>query len=337
MISLKRYLDQRPDKLPSVTTDAYLATLGAIADAALRCCPPTGEVLQHELSLASEPLKNGRAERAFKSTHQQVLKLLRSWGDQSEAYFTRKTAEVKEILTELAGTAESIGKRDQRYTMQFNEITVSLQSIAQLDDLSRIRVSLLRSASELRGCVERMAREGSESIAQLEASLACHRVQLEQAQELATLDPLTGLYNRREVEARIRRKLTESTPFCVVIVDLNNFKHINDKHGHPAGDEVLRQITHELRMASRAQDILGRWGGDEFVLVIDGNFTNTKIKMQRMRPWVFGTYKIDLAGAAVNVVVTASIGMAEWAPGETMLQVLSRADADLYHDKAVRS
>ncbi len=70
-------------------------------------------------------------------------------------------------------------------------------------------------------------------------------------------------------------------------------------------------------MASRTQDILGRWGGDEFVLVVDGNFTNTKIKMQRMRPWVFGTYEIDLAGTAVNVVVTASIGMAEWALGET--------------------
>jgi diguanylate cyclase (GGDEF)-like protein len=336
MISLKRYLDQRPDKLPLVGRDAYLATLKAIADGAIRCCPPTGEALQHELSLASEPLKNGRAEGAFKSAHQKVLNSLRTWGDQSEAYFTRKTAEVKEILTELAGTAESIGKRDQRYAQQFDEITANLRSIAKLDDISRIRVSLLCSASELKGCVERMAREGSDSIAQLETSLACHRHELEQARELATLDQLTGLYNRREMEVRIQRKLTESTVFCVAIVSLYNFKQINEKHGHVAGDEVLRQITHELRMASRAQDILGRWGSDEFVLVVDGNFTNTKIKMQRMRPWVFGTYELDLAGTMVNVVVSASIGMAEWAPGETLRQILSRVEADMDRDMIAR-
>ena len=61
-----------------------------------------------------------------------------------------------------------------------------------------------------------MVREGNESIAHLEANLASHRVALEQAQELATLDPLTGLYNRREVEARLARKVTGQTPFCVV-------------------------------------------------------------------------------------------------------------------------
>ena len=153
----------------------------------------------------------------------------------------------------------------------------------------------------------------------------------------ASLDPLTGLYNRREVEARIARRVSGQEPFCVVVVDLNNFKRINDQHGHLAGDELLRQIAHELRMASRAQDLLGRWGGDEFVMVIDGNFTNTKIKIQRMRPWVFGTYEIDLAGVKLSIVVSASIGMAEWAPGETILQVLKRADADMYRDKGARS
>ncbi len=336
MISLKRYLEQRSDKLPLVSSDAYLATLEAIAAGALRCCLPTGEVLKRELTVAIEPLKSGRSAGVFKSTQQQVLKSLRSWGEQSETYFARKTAEVKEILTELAGTAEFIGKRDRQYTRQFNEITANLQTIAQLDDLTRIRTSLLRSAGELKGCVERMAREGNQSIAQLEASLASRRVELEQARELAALDPLTGLYNRREVEARIARKLTGESPFCVVIVDLNNFRHINEKHGNVAGDEVLRQIANEPRMASRAQDILGRWGGDEFVLVVDGNFSNTKIKVQRMRPWVFGTYELDLAGAKVSVIVSASIGVAEWSPGETMVQLLSRADAEMYRDKAAR-
>jgi diguanylate cyclase (GGDEF)-like protein len=335
MISLKRYLEQSSEKLPQLCADAHVTMLEAIAAGALRCCPPTGEVLQRELSVAADPLKHERNARVFKSSQQKALKSLRAWGEESEAYFRRKTAEVKEMLTELANTAESIGKRDRRYTQQFHEITSSLQTIAQLDDLGRIKSCVLSNAGELKGCVDRMVREGNESIAHLEASLASHRVALDQAQELASLDPLTGLYNRREVEARIARSVTGQEPFCVVVVDLNNFKRINDQHGHLAGDELLRQIAHELRMASRAQDVLGRWGGDEFVMVIDGNFTNTKIKIQRMRPWVFGTYELDLGGGKLSIVVSASIGMAEWAPGETILQVLKRADADMYRDKGV--
>ncbi len=337
MISLKRYLEGKPEKSSPLCTHAYLAVLEAMAEEALRCCPPTGEVLKRELSIAANPLRNECIAEVFKSSQQKAIKSLRSWGDESEAYFTRKTAEVKEMLTELATTAELIGKRDKRYTQQFHEITSSLQTIAKLDDLGRIKSSVLHSAGELKGCVDRMVREGSDSIAHLEASLASHRVALAQAQELAALDPLTGLYNRREVEARIARRVTGQEPFCVVIVDLNNFKRINDQYSHPAGDELLRQIAHELRMASRAQDVLGRWGGDEFVMVMDGGFTNTRIKVQRMRPWIFGTYELDLAGAKLSIVVSGSMGMAEWAPGETSLQVLKRADAALHRDKAAHS
>jgi diguanylate cyclase (GGDEF)-like protein len=161
-------------------------------------------------------------------------------------------------------------------------------------------------------------------------------VQLEQAERLASLDPLTGLFNRREIEARIARRLALGSPFCLVIIDIDHFKHINDQHGHLAGDELLRLVAQELRLVSREDDIIGRWGGDEFVLLFDGSFTNTKVKVQRMRPWVFGSYQIDISGGQIDVVVDASIGVAEWAPGETMLQVISRADAEMYRDKSSR-
>ena len=159
MISLKRYLEQSSEKLPRPCADAHVAMLEAITASALRCCPPTGEVLERELSVATDPLKQERTTRVFKSSQQKVLKSLCAWGEESEAYFRRKTAEVKEMLTELANTAESIGKRDRRYTQQFHEITSSLQTIAQLDDLGRIKSCVLNSAGELKCCVDRMVRE----------------------------------------------------------------------------------------------------------------------------------------------------------------------------------
>jgi diguanylate cyclase (GGDEF)-like protein len=182
-----------------------------------------------------------------------------------------------------------------------------------------------------------MAREGTESIASLHVTVASYRAKLEQAQELASLDPLTGLYNRREVEARLDTRVGRESPFCVVIIDLNHFKKINDRHGHLVGDELLRQMAKELRLASRSDDVIGRWGGDEFILILDGSFTNTKVKIDRMRPWIFGTYELELSSVQYSVVVSASIGMAEWAPGETMLQVIGRADAEMYREKTAAS
>jgi diguanylate cyclase (GGDEF)-like protein len=335
MISLKRYLQRNQENLPSFFTAAYLTMVETVASGALRCCPPTGETLKRELSIAVEPLRREHTAGSLKSAQQKALKSLRSWGEESDSYFTQKTHEIKEMLTELARMAETIGERDKRYTLQFHDLTSNLQTIAELDDITRIKSSVLRSAGELKSCVDRMVREGVESVAHLEASLDSHRVALEQAQELATLDPLTGLYNRREMETRLAQRVSAKTPFCVVIIDLNNFKQINDRHGHTAGDEVLRQMAGELRMASRAQDTLGRWGGDKFLMVIDGSYTSARVKVQRLRPWVFGAYEINIGAKKLSVVVNGSIGVAEWSQGETLLQLLTRADDDMARDEWV--
>lgn len=333
MISLKNYLESNPDKLLQLGMESYCAVLDGIADSGARCCPSTSLLLQRELSNAAEALKRDPTPETLRCTKQLVLKSLRSWGEQSETYFKRKAGEVKEIFSVLAGTADFLGKRDQRYIRQVGEIAANLQGVARLEDLSRVRAALMRNAGELRGCVERMAKETSDQLAQLQTTLAAHRVELDQARALASLDPLTGLSNRREVEARIAQRVADCTPFCAVIIDLNNFKQINDRHGHLAGDELLRQIAAELRQACRAEDVVGRWGGDEFILILDGSFTSTKVKVERMRPWVFGNYDLELGGEPLSVFVRASIGMAEWAPGETILQVLSRADSEMYREK----
>lgn len=334
MITLRRFLDAAPDKLFGLSPETYGATLKAVGESAAQCCPATGDALQAELAAALKPLKIDPSEKTAKAAQKQVLKALRFWGEQTEIYFQRMAGEVKEILSELAGTADFIGKRDHRYARQFHEISSHLESIAKLDDLSRVRSSLMHHAGELRGCVERMSKEGADSIAHLQTSLSAYRLRLEKAEELASLDPLTGLFNRREVEARIARRVDSGEPFCLVVIDIDRFKAINDVHGHLAGDEALRQIAKELRLVSRENDIIGRWGGDEFVMIFDGSFTNTKVKVERMRPWVFGSYQLDLPGGQIDVVVNASLGVAEWAPGETMLQVVSRADAEMYRDKS---
>ena len=96
---------------------------------------------------------------------------------------------------------------------------------------------------------------------------------LERIQMLATRDELTGLYNRRHMmEAlRVQRALAERTgqPFCVALIDLDHFKQINDTHGHGVGDEVLRGFAQVLQRGLRETDVVARWGGEEFLLLLN--------------------------------------------------------------------
>ena len=333
MISLKRYLDQDTDSCARVLLEAYRAAIVCIAENGRRTCPVFGQTFQEQLGAAEAALRQKPSSRAIKATHDKVLSIIRRWGDSAEDYFKQKASEVKELLMEMASTAEHLGKRNERYACKFAKLNTNLLAIAELEDLSNIRRSLLVSAAEMRSCIDQMHREDRESMDRLKASLSSYQVRLEQAEQLASRDALTGLFNRRAVEARIQRRIAMQSQFCVVILDLNEFKQVNDRHGHIAGDELLRRIAVELKAASRADDIIGRWGGDEFVLVLDCPLLSAKMQLQRLRPWVFGDYDIELGAERVHISVTAAIGMAEWMHGESMLQVLGRADTAMYRDK----
>ena len=123
--------------------------------------------------------------------------------------------------------------------------------------------------------------------------------------------------------------------FCVVMLDLNLFKKVNDKYGHVAGDDLLRQFSEELKRNVRDDDLVGRWGGDEFVVVLNRDLNVGMSQVRRMREWAFGDYMIETGAgkSAVKIRVEASIGLAEWQPGKTVKQVIEEADDAMYRDK----
>jgi diguanylate cyclase (GGDEF)-like protein len=178
-----------------------------------------------------------------------------------------------------------------------------------------------------------MEQDGRERVAALRTQVSTYQTKLEEAEQRASHDPLTGLDNRQGVETKIQRRIDARKPFCVVMLDLNGFKQVNDQYGHEAGDDLLKQFSKELRSASRATDVVGRWGGDEFIVAIDGSLAEAQAHVERLEKWVFGGYSLQLGPETTKVDMNAALGLAEWQPGESIKSLLARADALMYKQK----
>ena len=160
-----------------------------------------------------------------------------------------------------------------------------------------------------------------------------HRRQL---LRLASQDSLTGLPNRRRTAELARAALTAAIsaqqPLTVAIIDLDHFKAINDRYGHAAGDYVLREFARTSRESLRDSDILGRWGGEEFLLVMPETTLDTAlISLERLRTQAL---KIQLPSMDTDLHVTLSAGLAMNDHGVKSLDdIVARADAALYEAK----
>jgi diguanylate cyclase (GGDEF)-like protein len=158
------------------------------------------------------------------------------------------------------------------------------------------------------------------------------RVRAEALYELAILDPLTGLYNRRFCEERLRTEISrsdkQSDPLRVIALDLDNFKAINDRHGHSAGDLVLKEFARRLSRATRGSDIAVRLGGDEFLVILpECPPQDVQIVLSRLT-----SFEVDCDGK--KVAVSSSRGWAQHRLTETPEQLMQRADRALYEEKA---
>jgi diguanylate cyclase (GGDEF)-like protein len=343
VISIKKYLDMDPasagaaeaEELLKATLESYCSTILVMGKSGDRACPALGSGLQQSLGALGKRLSHQVTPSLVRGTRKHVEEQLQQWGDHTAEYYKAKANDVKEILLVLASTAESMGERDQRYTKQFAELTTRLKTIADLEDLAQLRASLMERATELKNRVEQMAEDSNRSVARLRAEVSTYEARLKSVEQIALRDALTGLPNRRNVEDRMERRIESKQVFCAVFLDLNRFKQVNDIHGHMAGDSLLKQFAEELRSNTRPTDVVGRWGGDEFMLILDCDLPGARTQIERLQRVAFGEYtvKSGTGGEKVKVQVNASIGVAEAQPGQTAHEIIEHADAAMYKDK----
>ncbi|SRR6266849_2563138 len=153
---------------------------------------------------------------------------------------------------------------------------------------------------------------------------------------LATRDELTGVFNRRYFFAEAERLLAEQAPVDLLFIDLDNFKIINDSWGHLAGDRILRDVGEVLARTTRDDDVIARYGGDEFVmLVVDVDEASLDAVTARIAREI-SSLRWTFAGQQVSVGVTSGLARSRLLSRPTVAQLLTAGDRDLYKNKWVR-
>jgi diguanylate cyclase (GGDEF)-like protein len=248
------------------------------------------------------------------------------------------THDSQQLLRIVAtAAAEATGARGSRIVSADGSVIASGDA-----DGGGVRLILpLIASGERFGTLELVGDSFSKEERMNAASLAAHAVvALENArlhgmvERQALVDGLTGLANRRAatdaLHAEAARAQRLQTPLALVLADLDGFKDVNDEYGHAVGDEVLRVFADVLRQTVRESDVAGRWGGEEFLLLLPGADEEGAIQLaERVR---VGLADQSVPGAP-GLRVTASFGVAEYAGETNSEDLLAAADSALYRAK----
>jgi diguanylate cyclase (GGDEF)-like protein len=171
-----------------------------------------------------------------------------------------------------------------------------------------------------------------------DAELQAARERISHLEEQIETDPLLDILNRRGFERELNRALAHvkryRTPAGLIFIDLNNFKTINDRHGHLAGDAILKAVAAVLNGHTRASDVVGRFGGDEFVLLL-WNATERHVRAKaREHEAMIASLQVPFADKMLQAHATAGVAML--ADDDDAAKVVERADADMYARKTAK-
>jgi diguanylate cyclase (GGDEF)-like protein len=180
--------------------------------------------------------------------------------------------------------------------------------------------------------LQRIERQHRAKISDLVVTNSQLRTETDKFRKLSTVDALTNAFNRHGIEQIIESVEIRLNPTSIIMVDIDHFKRINDRRGHDAGDRVLQKISNLILKSTRASDKLGRWGGEEFILICPNTSVGMAIALaEKLRIVIFD----GLFEPENPVAITASFGVAAVLPNEPFADAFKRADKALYSAKAL--
>jgi diguanylate cyclase (GGDEF)-like protein len=308
---------------------AYLSSILEIAD--------TLEAISPELGAACrEPLLQLRSRLCANSTLEELQEsritlheILQGFSRGARLQNQALARDLNQTLTMVTRTEDTSAGRNVQYVERLVDFVDRLESAVRAADLPR----LAAQTAELRDFSQSIELDSRDDFARLRQKMTDIQRRLHEVELLATLDPLTGVANRRDMDRELAARIQGGQEFCVLLFDLNGFKEINDRFGHLNGDHVLKQLAARLSGQVRSRDYVCRWGGDEFVAILACDLTIAESRSAQIAERLNGPYLVMGNGHETRVDVTVTVGLAQYCEGESPEQLFHRVDESMYEQK----
>ena len=286
-----------------------------------------------EKLISEEKIK--KLQPVFEKNNKNIIEYIKK----QKKYLKDREEEFKEIIDLLTKAVAALDNDNHVYNEKIYQQSEKLEKITLLDDIKKIKNELIIEVENIRKTVKEKDLRDSEKLDELSKKVNSLNVELEKAKEESVKDGLTGVYNRkafdRYISKMVERNTVTKAPFSILLLDIDDFKKINDNFGHQTGDRVLVAMAQKCREFIRSDDFLARYGGEEFVVVLPGASLRNAVKKGKLICKEIAKARYALEDSRENTIIsiTISIGASVHKKGDTVTTIIKRVDKALYAAK----
>ncbi len=258
---------------------------------------------------------------------------------QAREHALNREIEFIEIIDVLRETVRTLAGQSAEFSDSLIASSRRFQGLLEINDIQLLKEQIKTEAHDLNRLVEEQRKSDQESHSHLSGKIETLQTRLARAEEDALIDPLTQVANRGCFDDSIRKWIRQhpstGAGFVLALLDLDNFKQINDTMGHQVGDRVLLGAAQILKKCVRTEDLVARYGGEEFAILLDGvTLDQAESKFSELLREIASTrYELRSGDPEGFVRFTASCGLASFTGSETAEQLVASADGALYEAK----
>ena len=257
-----------------------------------------------------------------------------------KAYIGERETEFREIIDLMTAAMTGLDNENRDFYSSIRTQGERFEQLTLLDDIKRMKNELVREVENMRAMVRHKEGQDQKALEALSSQVDGLKRELDEARRSANTDGLTGAKNRKALDDHLRSLVERNSitrqSFSLLMMDLDDFKQLNDTYGHTVGDRMLLAFAEKCRTLVRSDDFLARYGGEEFTLILPGaSLRNAKKKAKLLcKAIATAKYAADDSPKPDVISVTVSIGVSTYRSGDTPDTLLERADKCLYKAKA---